>query len=82
MQIINERNALERCMLHFANFQKETRQTDKNCYEMKLTYFTDDETEVLVRILSFGPMVKVLSPQSFIDLITQRLKNQKSCELI
>lgn len=62
LQIINERNALERCMLHFANFQKETRQTNKNCYEMKLTYFTDDETEVLIRILSFGPMVKVLSP--------------------
>ena len=82
LQIINERNALERCMLHFANFEKETRQIDKNCYEMKLTYFSDDETEVLIRVLSFGPMVKVLSPQSFIDLIIERLKNQKSCELI
>ncbi|HHX56961.1 MAG TPA: WYL domain-containing protein [Clostridiales bacterium] len=77
LQIINERNALERCMLHFANFQKETRRIENNCYEMKLTYFTDDETEVLIRILSFGPMVKVLSPQSFIDLIIERLKKQK-----
>lgn len=82
LQIIDERNALERCMLHFANFEKETRQIDKNSYEMKLTYFSDDETEVIIRILSFGPMVKVLSPQSFIDLIIERLKKQKSCELV
>ena len=82
LQIFNERNALERCMLHFANFQKETKQTDKGRYEMKLTYFSDDETEVLIRILSFGPMVRVSGPQSFIDIIIERLKNQKGCELV
>lgn len=82
LMITDDRNSLERCMLHFANFQKETKQTDENRYQMKLTYFSDDETEVLIRILSFGPMVKVLSPQRFIELIIERLQNQKSCELI
>lgn len=82
LQIKNERNALERCMLHFSSFKKETRQIDNRTYEMKLTYYKDDETEVLIRVLSFGPMVKVLSPQYFIDQIIERLKNQKSCEQI
>ncbi len=81
ISIKNERKALERCMLHFANLKKETRQIDDKFYEMKLTYYKDDETEVLIRILSFGPMLKVISPQSFIDLIKERLNKQKSCEL-
>lgn len=82
LQIHNERNALERCMLHFSSFKKETRQIDNRIYEMKLTYYKDDETEVLIRVLSFGPMVKVLNPQHFISLIKERLQNQKSCEQI
>ncbi len=77
LQITTERNALERCMLHFANYQKETKQIDKGIYEMKLTYYKDDETEVLIRVISFGPLVKVISPQSFIDLIIERLNKQK-----
>lgn len=82
LQIHNERNALERCMLHFSSFKKETRQIDNRIYEMKLTYFKEDETEMLIRVLSFGPMVRVLSPQHFISLIKERLQNQKSCEQI
>lgn len=82
LQIINERNALERCMLHFSSFKKETRQINNRTYEMKLTYYKDDETEVLIRVLSFGHMVEVLSPKHFISLIKERLQNQKSCEQI
>jgi hypothetical protein len=82
LQIKKERNALERCMMHFSNFKKETRLIDNRTYEMKLTYYKDDETEVLIRVLSFGPMVRVLSPNHFISLIKERLQNQKSCEQI
>lgn len=81
MQITNDRNALERIMHHFAHFKKETKRIDKKTFEMTLTYYTDDETEILIRVLSFGPMVKVLSPVHFIGLIKERLLNQKSCEL-
>lgn len=82
LQITNTRNALERCMLHFAHFKKETKRVDNNLYQMKLTYYPDDETEVLIRVLSFGPMVKVLAPVHFINLIKERIHNQKSCEQI
>lgn len=81
MEIIDERNALERCMLHFSDFEKTTTRLDEKCYEMKLTYNKDDETEVLIRVLSFGPMVKVKSPDRFIDLLKERLLRQRSLDI-
>jgi len=78
LKIVNERNALERCMLHFASYKKETRQIDKKTHEMKLAFYKDDESEILIRVLSFGPMVKVLSPLHFVDLIKDKLEIQKN----
>lgn len=74
--LTDERNALERGMLHFANYEKVTEKVDNRHYRIELRYPKIDETEVLIRILSFGPMLKVLSPDHFVQLIKQRLKRQ------
>ena len=76
IEIKDKRNALERMMTTFANYQKETKKINENTYILKLKYYKDDETEVLIRILSFGPMVKVLSPQPFVDQIKERINKQ------
>jgi hypothetical protein len=73
----NERNALERVMLSFSDCRKETRRLENGMYEVNLTYDTNDETEILIRILSFGPMIKVTAPDRFIGLIRERLTMQK-----
>jgi len=44
---------------------------------VKLLYETEDETEMLIRILSFGPMIKVLSPQNLIEQIKNRIEKQE-----
>ncbi len=79
-ELIDKRNALERVLLHFAHFEKEAKRLDDDRYLVKITYNKDDETELVIRILSFGPMIKVVSPQSFVNLIKDRLIKQKSCE--
>lgn len=79
-ELVDERNALERALMHFAHFEKQAEKTGNNHYKIKVTYNKDDETELLIRVLSFGPMIKVTSPQSFVDLIKERLIKQKSCE--
>ncbi len=79
--ITNERNALERAMLHFAHFEKQAERLEDNKYILRLKYYENDETEIVIRVLSFGPYVKVLEPQSFVNLIKERLISQKSCEL-
>ncbi|MBQ7671222.1 MAG: WYL domain-containing protein [Clostridia bacterium] len=80
-EVTDDRNALERAMLHFAHFEKSAERIDNNKYRVSLKYDKYDETEIVIRILSFGPMIKVISPDSFTELIKERLKKQKSCGL-
>ena len=67
--ITNERNALERAMMHFAHFEKQAERLDDDKYILRLKYYADDETEIVIRVLSFGPCVKVTEPESFVNLI-------------
>ena len=67
---------LERVMLHFSDMEKETERLDARHYRITLHYKRDDETEILIRILSFGPILKVLSPAYMVDQIRQRLDRQ------
>lgn len=79
--ITNERNTLERAMLHFAHFEKQAERTDEGRYILRLKYYENDETEIVIRVLSFGPYIKVMEPQSFVHFIKERLTSQKGCEL-
>ena len=75
-ELTDERNALERVLLHFSHLKKETVRLDETHYRIRMEYQQDDETEMLIRILSFGPMIRVVSPQSFIEQIKSRLEKQ------
>ncbi len=75
--LFDGRNTLERAMLHFAHFEKTVEKVDDNYYVVNLTYDPNDETELLIRILSFGPFIKVTEPESFVNIIKERLKKQK-----
>lgn len=77
--LIDERNALERVLLHFAHFKKQAEKIDGNRFRITVHYDKDDETEMVIRILSFGPLIKVTAPQHFQKLIKERLVKQKSC---
>ena len=46
-------------------------------YRIKLYYELADETELLIRVLSFGPVLKVVFPEDFRNRLRQRLENQK-----
>ena len=81
IKILDERNAMERFMLHFAHFEKQAEKLDKKHYLVKIKYAHDDESEMVIRILSFGPMVEVLEPESFKNLIIEKLEKQLSCGL-
>lgn len=77
--LTDERNALERVMLHFSHLEKKAERVDDIHYRIMLTYDKDDETEMLIRILSFGPMIKVISPKDFIKKLKNRIDKQESC---
>lgn len=81
LKIVDERNALERCLLHFSHFEKRAERLDSSNFIIHINYNQNDETELVIRVLSFGPMVEVIEPYDFRNLIIDRLKRQKSCEL-
>lgn len=77
IRITNERNALERTMLHFASYEKRTeRIEDSNQYICSIFYNKAMETELLIQILSFGPVVQVLAPDRFLLQVKERVKKQ------
>ena len=78
LELYDRRNALERAMLHFSHLEKETTQLDADRYRIVLRYEPRDERELLIRILSFGPMVKVLEPESLVTQLRERIQKQKN----
>jgi hypothetical protein len=79
--LTDERNALERVMLHFSDCRKETRRLENGKYLVTLWYKPQDVTELVIRILSFGPMIRVTAPDSFISLIKERIDKQRKLRL-
>ncbi len=75
--IHTERNALERTMLQFANYEKNTRKVDDHTYECCIYYNQKMETELLIEVLSFGPMIEVLGNERFLEQLKERLRKQK-----
>ena len=78
LKVSEERNTPERCMMHFAHLEKRAEKYD-GYYLLHIRFDKDDETEMVIRVLSFGPTVEVVEPEGFKNLITERLKKQKSC---
>ena len=46
-------------------------------YQIRLRYDKDDETELLIRVLSFGPVLEVIEPSAFVTLMRKRIAVQK-----
>jgi len=72
----DERNALERVLLHFSHLEKETVKLDDRRYQITLRYDKEDETELLIRVLSFGPVLEVQAPESFRRQVRKRIQKQ------
>lgn len=76
IELTDDRNALERVLLHFSHLEKEVKKLDDLRYRITLHYDEKDETELLIRILSFGPALYVTAPEAFRERIRNRLIKQ------
>lgn len=75
--IHDKRNCLERAMLQFANYDKNTTKLSADTYECLIYYNQKQETELLIEVLSFGPMIKVMGNERFLGQLRKRLDRQK-----
>lgn len=77
IEIIDGRNALERAMIQLSSFDKRTEYSEESGrYLCSIYYNICDETELLIRLLSFGPLVRVLSPAPFVGQVRERVLAQ------
>ncbi len=76
LEITDKRNSLSRAMLSFSDLQKETEPTENGLYRMTLHYEKDDETEILIRLLAFGPFLRILSPETMREKHQARVRRQ------
>ena len=77
-ELEDRRKAMERVLLHFSHLEKETKRLDDKHYRVTLRYDRQDETEMVIRILSFGSAICVTEPEYFISQIRKRIDRQRS----
>ena len=77
VRVTERRNATERFLLEFAAYEK-TASIDPETGEVtvQLWYDRHDETELLIQLLSFGPVLEILSPPEFRTQAAQRIAAQ------
>ena len=72
-----ERNAPERFLMEFANYEKRTERDPKSgSLIVRLYYDRADETELLILLLSFGAAIEILSPREFRAKAAERVRRQ------
>ena len=74
LMLTDERNALERVLLHFSGMEKRTQKLDDSHYRLQLTYNKSDAMEMVIRVLSFGPLLKLVRAEELED---SRLQEQQ-----
>lgn len=77
VKVTAERNAVERFMMEFASFEKRAeRNAETGECIVKIYYDEQDETELLIRLLGFGPVLEILGPADFRKQARERIVKQ------
>ena len=77
VRVTRERNGTERFLMEFASYEKRTDlDTKTGTLTVQLWYDKQDETELLIQLLSFGPVLEILSPPAFRAQAAARVAKQ------
>lgn len=76
--VTNERGALERAIHTFSKHRRSVMTMDDKHYRFEISYYTFDENSLIADIMSFGPMIEVVSPQRVRDEIIRRIDNYRT----
>lgn len=74
--VSDDKNTMERALLHFSHYEKKAEKLDDHLYRISVAYQKEDEKEILIRVLSFGPTLHVIAPDGIISAIRQRVREQ------
>lgn len=73
LQVKDERSAMERFFMSFSSYERYARVIEKDVYEIELYYYSFQKEEIIRKIISLGPYVKVKSPENIVETIMERI---------
>lgn len=77
VRVSTARNAVERFLMEFASYEKHTeRNLETGECTVQLWYDRQDETELLIQLLSFGSVIEILEPPAFRAQAAERVAAQ------
>lgn len=75
LEIEPETNAVERCFQLFSFYDRGAAyDTGENRYRLKITYYAQDESEIIRDILSLGASVEVIAPDVMRQMVIERIR--------
>lgn len=75
--ITNERNGFERVFIGLSNYERVSTYDEETVTCTMKIFYTDDELpELLILLMSFGPVIRVTGPQGFKERFSARIKKQ------
>lgn len=77
VRVTDERSGLARFLMEFAAYEKHTeRDTETGDCTVQLWYDRSDEAELLIQLLSFGPVLEIIGPPAFRQKAAERVAAQ------
>lgn len=77
IEVSNLRNGFERIFTQLSNYKRtSTYDPETHTCTMQIHCMDDDVQELLIVLMSFGPAIKVISPQWFREKYVERIKKQ------
>lgn len=80
VKVTGERNGIERFLMEFASYEKQCEldgEGDACTCTVKIFYDKNDETELLINILSFGSVAEIISPSDLREKAKERVLREK-----
>ena len=78
IEVYPELNGIERVFIELSNYKREAEyDKERNCSIMKIYYEPGDEGDLIIKMLSFGKIVKILSDGHIKEEVIRRLKKQQ-----
>ncbi len=75
IELTNIRNGFDRCFVHLSNYERRAEyDDDKGTCNVKIYYYDFEETELLITLMSYGPILKVIGPEGFRREFVGRLR--------
>ena len=59
--------------MSFSSYERYARVIEKDVYEIELYYYSFQEEEIIRKIISLGPYVRVKSPENIVKTIIERI---------